>query len=170
MYIIYIKSREKLPFLPSLSFLFPFEREYETIYKIGGNSLTISKLKLYIRIKEKMFVISFGGNIQSGRIKVESTLSLINVKSLRIDPKFYSLISLPSFLLLAYLMYTVYIYIYIVSSSSRSLHSREIVSSRDFDISIISNPWKISTYIKDKNNYLYLDELIYAQINVTKLQ
>lgn len=118
MYIIYIKSREKLPFLPSLSFLFPFEREYGTIYKIGGNSLTISKLKLYIRIKEKMFVISFGGNIQSGRIKVESTLSLINVKSLRIDPKFYSLISLPSFLL-AYLMYTVYIYsIKFVSKSS----------------------------------------------------
>lgn len=118
MYIIYIKSREKLPFLPSLSFLFPFEREYGTIYKIGGNSLTISKLKLYVRIKEKMFVISFGGNIQSGRIKVESTLSLINVKSLRIDPKFYSLISLPSFLL-AYLMYTVYIYsIKFVSKSS----------------------------------------------------
>lgn len=113
MYIIYIKSREKLPFLPSLSFLFPFEREYGTIYKIGGNSasLTIWELKLYVRIKGKMFVISFGGNIQSGRIKVESTLSLINVKSLRIDPKFYSLISLPSFLLLAYLMYTVYIYI-----------------------------------------------------------
>lgn len=118
MYIIYIKSREKLPFLLSLSFLFSFKREYGTIYKIGGNSLTISKLKLYVRIKEKMFVISFGGNIQSGRIKVESTLSLINVKSLRIDPKFYSLISLPSFLL-AYLMYTVYIYsIKFVSKSS----------------------------------------------------
>lgn len=118
MYIIYIKSREKLPFLPSLSFLFPFEREYGTIYKIGGNSLTIWELKLYVRIKGKMFVISFGGNIQSGRIKVESTLSLINVKSLRIDPKFYSLISLPSFLL-AYLMYTVYIYsIKFVSKSS----------------------------------------------------
>lgn len=138
MYIIYIKSREKLPFLLSLSFLFSFKREYGTIYKIGGNSLTIWELKLYVRIKGKMFVISFGGNIQSGRIKVESTLSLINVKSLRIDPKFYSLISLPSFLLLAYLMYTVYIYI--VSNSSQSLHSREIVSSRDFDISIISNP------------------------------
>lgn len=120
MYIIYIKSREKLPFLLSLSFLFSFKREYGTIYKIGGNSasLTIWELKLYVRIKGKMFVISFGGNIQSGRIKVESTLSLINVKSLRIDPKFYSLISLPSFLL-AYLMYTVYIYsIKFVSKSS----------------------------------------------------
>lgn len=123
MYIIYIKSREKLPFLLSLSFLFSFKREYGTIYKIGGNSLTIWELKLYVRIKGKMFVISFGGNIQSGRIKVESTLSLINVKSLRIDPKFYSLISLPSFLL-AYLMYTVYIYIYSIKFVSKSSFER----------------------------------------------
>lgn len=146
MYIIYIKSREKLPFLPSLSFLFPFEREYGTIYKIGGNSLTIWELKLYVRIKGKMFVISFGGNIQSGRIKVESTLSLINVKSLRIDPKFYSLISLPSFLLLAYLMYTVYIYIYSIKFVSKSSFERNC---------FIEGFWYFNNIESVKNFYIY---------------